>query len=78
MSASDGALSLAEFTATKRNAGGERWSDKLPENIKAQIMASNAGALKISKWLNQIGYRDATAGKCQILVTERDKQQTVD
>tara|TARA_R100000049_G_C1942534_1_gene86912 strand:+ start:1365 stop:1490 length:126 start_codon:yes stop_codon:yes gene_type:complete len=41
-------------------------------------MASNAGALKISKWLNQIGYKDATVGKCQTLVTERDKQQTVD
>ena len=78
MSDADGAVSLAEFTATKRNAGGERWSDKLPENIKAQIMASNAGAKVIADWLNQIGYKDATAGKCQILVTERDKQQTVD
>ena len=56
MSDADGAVTLDEFVAT---AG--RWSDKLPENIKAQIMASNAGALKISKWLNQIGYRDATA-----------------
>jgi hypothetical protein len=73
MSDADGAVTLDEFVAT---AG--RWSDKLPENIKAQIMASNAGALKISKWLNQIGYKDATVGKCQTLVTERDKQQTVD
>jgi len=41
-------------------------------------MASNAGAKVIADWLNQIGYKDATAGKCQTLVTERYKQQTVD
>ena len=44
MSASDGALSLAEFTATKRNAGGGRWIDGLPQEIVDEVMASNAGA----------------------------------
>lgn len=78
MSDADGAVTLDEFVATAHNASCERWSDKLPENIKAQIMASNAGATRIYKWLNRIGYRDATVGKCRILVTERDKQQTVD
>ena len=73
MSASDGALSLAEFTATKRNAGGGRWVDTLPQGIVDEVMASNAGAKVIADWLKTRGFDGATPSKCEHLVDARKK-----
>ena len=73
MSASDGALSLAEFTATKRNAGGGRWVDTLPQEIVDEVMASNAGAKVIADWLKARGFDGATPSKCELLVDARKK-----
>ena len=73
MSASDGALSLAEFTATKRNAGGGRWVDTLRQEIVDEGMASNAGAKVIADWLKTRGFDGATPSKCEHLVDARKK-----
>jgi hypothetical protein len=73
MSASDGAISLAEFTATKRNAGGGRWVDGLPQEIVDEVMASNAGAKVIADWLTTQGFDGATPSKCKYLVDARKK-----
>ena len=73
MSASDGALRLAEFTATKRNAGGGRWIDGLPQEIVDEVMASNAGAKVIADWLKTRGFDGATPSICELLVVARKK-----
>ena len=74
MSATNGALSLAEFSATKRNAGSGRWIDGLPQEIVDEIMASNAGAKVIADWLKIRGFDGATPSKCEHLVDARKKQ----
>lgn len=74
MSATNGALSLAEFSATKRNAGGGRWVDTLPQEIVDEVMASNAGAKVIADWLKTRGFDGATPKKCEPLVDARKKQ----
>jgi len=74
MSASDGAISLAEFTATKRNAGSGRWIDGLPQEIVDEIMAGTAGAKVVSDWLKTRGFDGATPKKCEPLVDARKKQ----
>jgi capsid protein len=74
MSSSNGAVSLSEFTATRRNAGGRRWIDGLPQEVVDEIMASDAGAKVVSDWLKTRGFDGATPKKCELLVDARKKQ----
>ena len=74
MSATNGAVSLAEFASSRRNASSKRWSDGLPEEIVNEITASNVGAKLVSDWLKTLGFDEATPAKCNPLVDACKKQ----
>ncbi len=70
----DGAVSLAEFASSRRNASSKRWCDGLPAEIVDEIMASNAGSKVVSDWLKTLGFDEATPAKCNALVDARKKR----
>jgi hypothetical protein len=55
--------SLDEFA---RQHGGRRaksWCDDLPDDVKAQIVASDASTALIVRWLMSLGHAEASYGK---------------
>lgn len=55
-----------------------RWIDTLPEAIRAEIMASDAGSRVITLWLLDLGYEGATESKVEALLLERRKLAELD
>ncbi|MBP00522.1 MAG: hypothetical protein CMG34_04830 [Candidatus Marinimicrobia bacterium] len=75
MSSSNSPISLNEFTENTRNGGSGRWCDKLPEKIREEIIASNAGSKVAADWLREVhGFEAATPKKCEPLMEERKKR----
>ena len=50
-----------------------RWIDTLPDDIRSEIMASDAGARVITGWLLGLGFDGATESKVEALLIERRK-----
>ena len=49
-----------------------RWVDSLPEEVRAEILASTAGATVVCRWLkDHLGYTEATVNRVLTLVKER-------
>ena len=70
----DSSITLAEFVAQARNRRLPRWSDCLPDTVVEQIMASDLKGSRISKWLQEIGYPEATPQRLAALINDRDRQ----
>tara|TARA_B100000700_G_scaffold11235_2_gene11454 strand:+ start:7312 stop:7464 length:153 start_codon:yes stop_codon:yes gene_type:complete len=45
--------------------------DQLPDDIRQQILESDAGPTVICNWLKSLGYADATVNKVAALVRDR-------
>jgi|TARA_B100001750_G_C15518008_1_gene608919 hypothetical protein len=70
------ALSLQEYTDSKRNAGTGRWCDRLDEETVDAIMQSNAGAKVVSDWLKEhTEYKDASPKKVEPIIDKRRRKQ---
>lgn len=66
---------LEEFR--KEHPSGSRigkWSDSLPDDIVAEIMASSAGARVTTLWLLDLGFEGATESKVEALLIVRRQQ----
>ena len=63
-------MELEDFVASEKNRT-KRWVDDLPEDVKEQILKSNAGASQITRWLINMGYHDATVRKVEPIVEQR-------
>ncbi len=75
MSVTNSSISLDDFTLTRRNGGSGRWCDTLPEKIREEIIASNAGSKVASDWLKEVhGYEFASPKKVEPLIEERKKR----
>lgn len=67
-------MELDQFIENEKNRSN-RWIDTLPEEVRSQILESNAGAAQISRWLINIGFQDATARKVEPLIEQRRRQR---
>ena len=57
-------MQLDEFAKSYDPYGTKtQWCETLPEDIQAQILASDAGHTTVVEWLIQSGYVDATRSK---------------
>lgn len=55
------APTLDEFAeANETRTGYGSFIDTLPDDVRAQIMASKAGHVTVVKWLHSLGYERAT------------------
>ena len=61
---------LDEFAETEQKSQ-TRWVDTLPAEVLAQIMASQAGAAQINRWLIGEGFPDSTVRRIEPLIQER-------
>jgi hypothetical protein len=74
MAASKGP-SLAEFAASIPDPRKVKWCDSLPEDIKAQLIATECSANVAARWLRSLGYEEATQQKVSSwLRANRDRQ----
>lgn len=57
---------LADFAkANKREH--KCWADSLPEDVRAEILANSDVAVStIVKWLQELGFREASVGKIDV------------
>lgn len=75
MPTSNSPISLKDFTEATRNGGSGRWCDTLPEELKEEIIASNAGSKVVSDWLKTVhNLGDATPKKVEPLIDERRRR----
>lgn len=55
------APSLDEFAdSAKRRPGPTSYMDRLPADVREQILSSKAGHAVVTRWLGEIGYPDAS------------------
>jgi hypothetical protein len=68
-------MSLDDFQK-KHRAGARtgKWVDRLPDEIKTEIMASTAGARVVTMWLQDLGYDDATENKVEQIIRDRRRR----
>lgn len=72
MSAADGPVDLESWRFTHDRRTRARWVDRLPDDIKSEILASDAGATIITRWLRDVhGYQDATVNRVAALIRDR-------
>ena len=71
MPTADGPIDLETFAATNGRRYATRWVDQLPDDIRQQILESDAGPTGICNWLKSLGYADATVNKVAALVRDR-------
>lgn len=75
MAAPKGAPSLAEFAASVPDPRKVKWCDTLPEDVRQQLLATDCSANVAAKWLNALGYPEATPQKvANWLRANRDRQ----
>jgi hypothetical protein len=63
MAASKGTPSLAEFAASVPDPRKCKWVDTLPEDVRAQLLATDCSANVAAMWLHALGYEEATQQK---------------
>jgi len=72
LSATDGPVSLDSFRFSHDRRGRSRWVDRLPDDLKSEIVDSDAGATIITRWLREVhGYQDATVNRVAALIRDR-------
>ena len=67
----DSPVNLDTFVENHRGRKHRRWVDCLPDDVVAQIMASDAGEVVVARWLVAIGYEDATPHRVKVLTRAR-------
>jgi len=55
--------SLEEFAAKNGGRKAKCWCDDLPDDVKAQIVASDASTSTIVRWLHSLSWTEASYGK---------------
>lgn len=55
--------SLDEWLEDNAPARSSYWNDVLPDDIKTQIVESDASTARVTAWLVSIGFEDATPQK---------------
>ena len=61
---------LDEFAESEQKPQ-TRWVDSLPAEVIEQIMASQAGAAQINRWLIGEGFSESTVRRVEPLIAER-------
>jgi hypothetical protein len=55
--------SLDEFARQHGGRKAKCWCDDLPDDVKAQIVASDASTSTIVRWLHSLSWTEASYGK---------------
>ena len=55
--------SLDDYAAKHGGRKSKSWCDDLPDDLKVQIVASNASSSVIVRWLQSLGFHEASYGK---------------
>lgn len=72
MPTADGPIDLESWRSHHDRRSRSRWVDRLPDGIKSEILASDAGATVIARWLRDVhGYQDATVNRVAALIRDR-------
>ena len=58
-----GTPSLEEFARQHGGRKAKSWCDDLPDDVKVQIVASDAPVSLIVRWLHSLGHTEASYGK---------------
>jgi len=66
--------SLDDFARESGRRRMPRWVDSLPDDVRAQIVASDASATVVTRWLHSLGFDEATAARVKPLIDERDRE----
>lgn len=67
--------SLEEFAKDNGGRQARRWCDDLPDDVKAQILSSDASTAVVVRWLLSLGHDEASYGKVDTWRrSERERQ----